>query len=315
MQKPLGATTKQKFIPNSRRKELGHTQTLSADTGTPTLKRDLSTTSTRCILSDGKLFISTQLREKVMNSIHRNHPGQSGMMHLANLIWFPRIHREIVTLTQNCQPRIKIGKNLNPIIPKSKIAQLSPLQEPNEEIQLDFAGPITDEQQKDSYLLTLVDRFSRYPYAKVYHICDTEKAIEYLEKYLKFHGIPRNIRCDQAQAFKSRQFEIFCNNHFIKLILSPAGDHRANGMIERLIQTKKRRLSVLNNDPKWSNNTLADKIAEIIQEIKIMPNPTTKISPFTAHFGRKHNTPISKHHNTNIHKKPIIQRYNKILLR
>ena len=76
-------------------------------------------------------------------------------------------------------------------------------------------------------------------------------------------------------------------------MLAPAGDHRANGMIERLIQTIKRRLSVLNNDTKWSKITLADKIKEIIQEIKLIPNSTTKISPITAHFGRKHNTPIS----------------------
>ena len=32
---------------------------------------------------------------------------------------------------------------------------------------------------------------------------------------------------------------------------------------------------------------------EIIQEIKLIPNTTTKIAPFTAHFGRKPNTPIS----------------------
>ena len=50
------------------------------------LKRDLSTTPSGFILHDGKLYIPTQLRKLVMNSIHRNHPGQSGMMHLANLI-------------------------------------------------------------------------------------------------------------------------------------------------------------------------------------------------------------------------------------
>ena len=62
------------------------------------LKMDLGTTTLGCILYDGKLFIPTQLRKLIMNSIHRNHPSQSGMMTLANLIWFPRIHREIVTL-------------------------------------------------------------------------------------------------------------------------------------------------------------------------------------------------------------------------
>ena len=144
------------------------------------------------------MFIPTQLCKLITNSIQRNRPGQSGMMRLANLIWFPRIHREITTLTQNCTPCIKIGKNLKPLIPKSTTTQLPTLSEPNKKIQLDFAGPIPDEQPKDSYILASVDKFSRYPHAKVYHSCNADTTIAYLEKYIKFHGIPRNIRCDQA---------------------------------------------------------------------------------------------------------------------
>ena len=158
---------------------------------------------------------------------------------------------------------------------------------------MDFAGPVLDKKNKELDILASVDRYSRYPHAKVYHNCDAETAIDYLDQYIKFHGIPRNIRCDQAQTFKSRQFEIYCKNNNIKLILAPVGDHRATGMIESLIQTIKRRLSVPNNDTKWSQITLADKIAEIIQEIKIIPNTTTKIAPYTAHFGRQINTQLS----------------------
>ena len=158
---------------------------------------------------------------------------------------------------------------------------------------MDFAGPILDEQQKESYILASVDRYSRYPHAKVYHNCNAETAIEYINQYKKFHGIPRNIRCDQAQAFKSRQFEIYCKNNNIKLILAPVGDQRATRMIERLIQTIKRRLSVLYMDTNWSHVTLADMVAEIIKEIKIIPKTTTKIAPYTAHFGRKINTQLS----------------------
>ena len=92
-------------------------------------------------------------------------------------------------------------------------------------------------------------------------------------------------------------------------------------MIERLIQTTLRRLSVLNNDQKWSKITLADKITEIVQELlpnsttKIIPNSTTKISPFTAHFGREHKTPISNITTQTSTKKSVIQRYNKFLFR
>ena len=86
-------------------------------------------------------------------------------------------------------------------------------------------------------------------------------------------------------------------------------------MIERLLQNIKRRLSVLNNYPKWTKITLADKIGEIIQEKKIIPNSTTKTSPCTAHFGRKHNRPISNITTQTSTKKPIVKRYNEFLFR
>ena len=109
----------------------------------------------------------------------------------------------------------------------------------------------------------------------------------------KVHGIPRSIRCDQAQAFKAKELDIFCKNKNIKLILAPAGDHRGTGIVERLIQTKKRRLAVLDIDPNWSDTTLANRLANIIENIRLILNTTTKISPFEAQFGRKTNTEIS----------------------
>ena len=114
----------------------------------------------------------------------------------------------------------------------------------------------------------------------------------YLEKYCKLNGIPRSIRCDQAQAFKAKEFDIFCKNKNIKLILAPAGDHRGTGMVESLIQTIKRRLAVLDTDPNWSSETLSSRLANIIENRRLIPNRTTKITPFEAHFCRKPNTAL-----------------------
>ena len=124
-----------------------------------------------CILYDGKLYIPPNLREIALQSIHKTHTGQAGMMYMAKLIWLPRIHREIVLIPQRCKPSTSIGKNLKPIIPKNKHTHLPNLQEPNEEVQIDFTGPI-QENNKESYKLISVDRFSRYPHAEAYHNCD-----------------------------------------------------------------------------------------------------------------------------------------------
>ena len=141
--------------------------------------------------------------------------------------------------------------------------------------------------KQNNYILVTVDRLSRFPHAEIYNDCDTNTAIENLKIYCKLHGIPRSIRCVQVQAFKAKEFAIFRKNKNIKLILAPAGYHSGTGIVERLIQTKKRRLAVLDIDPNWSNRTLANRLANITENIRLIPNSTSKTTPFEAHFGRK----------------------------
>ena len=199
------------------------------------------------------MVIPYQLQNTIINAVHRTHPGQVGMIRIANLIWFPHIHRTTKLRAENCKQCTDQGKNLKPLIAKSSIGNLPKLVEPNQEIQIDFAGPIQNEFNKDVYILVAIDRFSRFPSAIVHPNCDTPTTINFLQKYCEFHGIPRNIRCDQAQTFKAKAFDLICKNKNIKLIFSPTHDHRARGMVERLIQTIKRRLGSLILDPIWDN--------------------------------------------------------------
>ena len=49
----------------------------------------------------------------------------------------------------------------------------------------------------------------------------------------------------------------------------------------------------MEHDPLWSSADLATIVAKIIESIKLIPNATTKIKPFEAHFGRPPNTELS----------------------
>ena len=78
------------------------------------------------------------------------------------------------------------------------------------------------------------------------------------------------------------------------IIEAPVNDHRAIGLVERLIQTIKNRLACIKEE-KSSTNAFHVKHALmiIIHQLRICKRRTTKISPFEAHFGRKPNTPLS----------------------
>ena len=96
------------------------------------LRKDLPVNPHECILYDGKKYIPTQLRKTFIDSVHKTHPGQAGMIYLAQLIWYSQIHRDIVALAQRCKQSTKTGKNLKPIIPKNKHTSLPTPSEPND---------------------------------------------------------------------------------------------------------------------------------------------------------------------------------------
>ena len=81
------------------------------------LLNDLSVAPSGCLIYDGKLVIPYNLQNLVINAVHRTHPGQVGMMRLANLIWFPQIHRTIALRAENCRQCLDQGKNLKSIKP------------------------------------------------------------------------------------------------------------------------------------------------------------------------------------------------------
>ena len=114
-----------------------------------------------------------------------------------------------------------------------------------------------------------------------------------MQTHIVNHGVPRNIRCDQAQRFRAKKFMIYCKSKNIKLIFAPVDDHRSMGMLERLIRTLNTRLSIMKIDKNNSPYKLASDVAELIKTLRITPQATTKITPFEAHYGRKPNTPLS----------------------
>ena len=178
-----------------------------------------------CTLRWQTLLLPPHLRDIALHSIHKAKTGEAGMMFMAQLIWFPRIYRDIKLIAQRCKACTAIGNNLKPLIPKRTYTKLNSLTEPNEELQLDFTGTIT-ENHKDTYILVSIDRYSRYPNAEAYHHCDTEKVSSDLKSWKRFHGIPHTLRCDQAQAFKSRKFKKFLEDNNEKHTFTRRGPQR-----------------------------------------------------------------------------------------
>ena len=161
--------------------------------------------------------------------------------------------------------------------------------EPNQEIQLDFAGPIFNERGKEKYILTAIDRFSKFPTTKIVVATSTFNVTKFLNKYINLHGVPRTIRTDQGTCFTSNTFVKYCKDLNIEQLFSPVDDHRATGQVERIIRVLKERLTCMKNDDNHKFNLKHD-CAEITAALRLVRNRNTGIVPFEMHFGRPPNT-------------------------
>ena len=212
------------------------------------------------------------------------------MTELAHRFWWPFINKDLINKSKACRPCTEFCKNLESVIPKSKWSPIKPCVESNKEIQIDFGGPILDGQGREVFFREGIDRFSKFPTLELYNKANATNIEHLLIKYIAIQGVPRSIRMDQARCQTGNVVEEFCNKNNIKIIFAPANDHRSIGLIERLIQTVKRRLGCINLDPNQRPFNIKQSLRQIAHELRIFRKKATNISPFEAHFGRPVNT-------------------------
>ena len=136
-----------------------------------------------------------------------------------------------------------VCKNLKTKIPNSEISELPlPLLKPNEELNLDFAGPLGSYCGSNQYILHCIDRFSKFFSAEITSSTSAKTVLEFLQDYIFLHGIRYSIRMDQASCFTSQDFKLFCDSNNNKIIFCTVGDHRSNGLVEKLTHTVKVKL-------------------------------------------------------------------------
>ena len=84
------------------------------------------------------------------------------------------------------------GKNNKPQLPLTEINYLPPVQKTNQEIELDFIGPIRFKHWR-FYILLSIDRYSRWPAACFCEAPTGRTAKKFMERYDTLNGLTRTI--------------------------------------------------------------------------------------------------------------------------
>ena len=160
------------------------------------------------VFIQGKSIVPKNLQTTIISLLHKGHPDINKMTTAARHFWWPKMTEAIQKKFKSCIPCKMSSKNIRPNIPSTETNHLHRLGNPNEEIQLDFIGPITVDNCR-FHILLFIDRFSKWPTASFCTSTDGKTATKFLEEYIQLNGIPKTIGADKATAFTGRLFRDF----------------------------------------------------------------------------------------------------------
>ena len=67
-----------------------------------------------------------------------------------------------------------------------------------------------NEKNHEIYILTCIERFSKYPSAEVSDNANASNVIIFLDNYIHMHGVSRSLPIDQARCLIGNQVKKFC---------------------------------------------------------------------------------------------------------
>ena len=106
--------------------------------------------------------------------------------------------------------------------------------------------------QDYQYLLTVVDRFSRWPTAvPIKDISASTVAKTILKDWISTFGTPQVITTDRGAQFQSSLFQEFSNLLGVKHIKTTAYHPQANGLVERFHRSLKTSLAARTDSTNW----------------------------------------------------------------
>lgn len=103
---------------------------------------------------------------------------------------------------------------------------------PFERLSIDFKGPLPS-STRHKYLLTVVDEYSRFPFAIPCTDLSAQTVIQPLSQIFSVFGYPTYIHSDRGTSFVSREFETFLHSNNIATSRTIPYNPCGNGQIER----------------------------------------------------------------------------------
>lgn len=199
------------------------------------------------------------------------------------LYWFPKMRtfvKKYVTSCLECAHHKMPGG--------AKQGLLHPIEKteiPFHTLHADHLGPFNKSKKRNSYILVLIDAFTKYITLTAVKSTKTSENIKVFKNHIGYFGTPTRLISDRGSCFTSNKFKHFIQSSGIKHILNAVSTPRANGQVERYNRTILASLGAMTHDkdPRSWDQYLPD----VQLGINTTVHDTTKMTPTELLFGRR----------------------------
>jgi transposase InsO family protein len=230
------------------------------------------------VLYQDRIILPVSLRAKALTQVHEGHRGTQKMLEtLRGFFYWPGLQEDVRRITADCQACVTFAR-ANKAAPLHPVADVA--SQPWHMIALDFTGG-TNELNGNVYL-TVIDYYSRYPYAFEVKTTSGEEVVKHLKSLFAMNGFPRIVVCDNGPAFIGEVFLSFLKRAGVQVKHSSTYFPQGNGVVERLHGTFKGRIRKMLHE----GTTITTAVNQSLFDIRSSTNDSTGCTPFFLFYGR-----------------------------
>ncbi len=136
---------------------------------------------------------------------------------------------EVRRVTSECTTCAKIKPQFFDSTSNVLIRSTAPFQR----LSIDYKGPVPVSPTGYRYILTVIDEYSRFPFAFPCRDCSSQTAIQCLTSIFSIFGLPSFIHSDRGTSFMSGEFKQFLTRLGIAFSNTTAYNPNGNSQSER----------------------------------------------------------------------------------
>ena len=318
---PVAITPEELATAQRNDEELQHLLRSETTLDLKKLRVDDKDTMLYCDVSTSQIrpYIPILLRRRIFEITHRlSHPsGRVTKKLICRKYVWPSMSKDILEWARTCLAcqRSKIGRHAKPShgqidMPDTRFSH----------VHIDIVGPLT-QSQGHSYVLTMIDRFTRWPEAvPIRSITADVIADAFYTNWISRFGAPTILTSDQGSQFESLIFQSLTHLVGCKKIRTTAYHPASNGLIERWHRSMKAAI-MCHNNREWVEvlptvllglrTSVKEDIGATAGELvygttiripgeffldeEMPPDPKFFVEKFRHHMTQVRATPISRH--------------------